>query len=165
MVDVGLRAAQFYTGLRRDGILLSWDREVVSLNLLDMDGKWNRDYDSLFSVRAYQPRANEQSTADSDRFSVYLTTFFFFFLVSLIGFNVALNAGVIINDELEMWRESFVACFKHLPKGTENLIRNLPFIIVKIAGILTIFWLYQIINVCCLRQYYIFRADSSGRTV
>ena len=39
MVDVGLRAAQFYTGLRRDGILLSWDREVVSLNLLDMDGK------------------------------------------------------------------------------------------------------------------------------
>jgi hypothetical protein len=61
-----------------------------------------------------------------------------------------------------MWREAVVACFKHLPKGIENLIRNLPFIIVKIAGILTICRLCQIMNVCHLRQYYIFRADPSG---
>jgi hypothetical protein len=40
MLDVGLRAAQFYTGLRHDGILLAWEeREVVSVNLLHMDGK------------------------------------------------------------------------------------------------------------------------------
>ena len=64
-----------------------------------------------------------------------------------------------------MWKEAVVACFKHFPKGTENLIRNLPFIIVKIAGILTICRLYQFMNVCYLRQYYIFRADPSGRAV
>jgi hypothetical protein len=49
-----------------------------------------------------------------------------------------LNAGVVINDELEMWREAVVACYKHVSKGTENLIRNLLFIIVKTGGILTI---------------------------
>jgi hypothetical protein len=39
-VDVGLRAAQFSTGLQHDDMLLVWeDREVVSVNLLDMDGK------------------------------------------------------------------------------------------------------------------------------
>jgi hypothetical protein len=40
MVDVGLRAAHFYTGLQHDGMQLVWeDRELVSVNLLDMDGK------------------------------------------------------------------------------------------------------------------------------
>lgn len=49
MVDVGLRAAQFYTGLRHDGILLAWeDRVVVCVNFLDMDGKLNRDSNSIF---------------------------------------------------------------------------------------------------------------------
>jgi hypothetical protein len=56
----------------------------------------------------------------------------------LIGYNVALNGGVVINDELEMSREAVVACYKHVPKGTEYLIRNILFIIVKTAGILTI---------------------------
>jgi len=64
-----------------------------------------------------------------------------------------------------MWREAVVACYKHVPKGTENLIRNLLFIIVKTTGILTIWLLNQIIYVCNMRQYYIFRADPSGRAV